>query len=130
MSLSNAEDLKQRPHLVNLNVVLVQSFLVRKFFTYVTPQTHEFDVSSFLVLWHFCLAWSSKVTLFAGDHINQFFNLERDELEVIYEKMNKRRRIQRDEYIPVISSTAFHTLNHDYDCVIMTNLLFVSLYVT
>ena len=90
---------KTKTHLVNLNVVLVQCFLVRELFTNVAPQTHEFEVSSFLVLWHFCLAWSSKVTLFACDHFNQFFNLERDELDLNQYDMNMRRRIWEDCYI-------------------------------
>ena len=93
------KDLKQRPHLVNLNVVLVQCFLVRELFTNVAPQAHEFEVSSFLVLWHFCLAWSSKVTLFACVHLNQFFDLERDELDLNQYDMNMRRRIWEDCYI-------------------------------
>ena len=61
--------------LVNLNVVLVQFFLVRELLTCLTAQANKFDACSFLVLRQFRLASSCEVTLFAGKHLDQFFNL-------------------------------------------------------
>ena len=61
--------------LVNLNVVLVQFLLVRELLTCLTAQANKFDACSFLVLRQFRLASSCEVTLFAGKHLDQFFNL-------------------------------------------------------
>ena len=61
--------------LVNLNVVLVQFLLVRELLTCLTAQANKFDACSFLVLRQFRLASSSEVTLFAGEHLDQFSNL-------------------------------------------------------
>ena len=62
-------------NLVDLNVVPAQTFLVRKLFTCVAKQTNQLDMLSFFVLRHLSLACGSEVALFAGELLNQFFNL-------------------------------------------------------
>ena len=52
-----------------------QTFLVRKLFTCVAKQTNQLDMLSFFVLRHLSLACGSEVALFAGELLNQFFNL-------------------------------------------------------
>ena len=60
---------------MDLNVVSAQTFLVRKLFTCVAKQTNQLDMLSFFVLRHLSLACGSEVALFAGELLNQFFNL-------------------------------------------------------
>ena len=60
---------------MDLNVVPAQTFLVRKLFTCVAKQTNQLDMLSFFVLRHLSLACGSEVALFAGELLNQFFNL-------------------------------------------------------
>ena len=65
-----------KENLVNLNVVLVQLFLVRELFSDLrTAQANKFDMSSFLVLQKFSLARSREVALVTGNLLYQFFNL-------------------------------------------------------
>ena len=60
---------------MNLNVVLVQFFLVRELLGCLAAQAHEVDVGSFLVLRQFCFAGGSEVALITCCRLDWFLDL-------------------------------------------------------
>ena len=62
-------------HLVHMDVVLVQFFLVWKFWFVVAAQADKFYMSTFLVLRQFCLAGGSEVALITCCRLDWFLDL-------------------------------------------------------